>query len=293
MVTDRKIIISKGSISLELTSLPYTVERAKGFDRLQIQNITSQGFDQDGASLVNSYVLPRDMEIIGQMQAATTYQMQQLRDNLINIFLPKTELTITHFYGGVTRLLTARVEKSPQFEFTEVSAVQNYLVSLTATEPYWRDKNETLVEIANVTGRFHFPLIIPKDKGVCFGIKQKSLIADVFNKSVIKTGIKVTFTATGEVKNPLIFNINTREYLKLLCNMEAGEKITVETGQNNTVTREKSGLVEDYIGKVDLQGGGCTFLELDPGDNILRCGADEGEDMLETRIYFYNRYMGV
>ncbi|MCM1057889.1 MAG: phage tail family protein [Firmicutes bacterium] len=293
MVTDRKIIISSGSRSLELTSLPYTVERAKGFDRLQIQNITSQGFDQDGASLVNSYVLPRDIEMIGQMQAETTYKMQKLRDDLINIFLPKTELTITHSYGGVTRLLAARVEKSPQFEFTDVSSVQNYLVSLTATEPYWRDKNETLVEIANVIGRFHFPLIIPKDKGVCFGVKQRSLIADVYNRSSIKTGIKIIFTATGTVKNPLVFNIEKREHIKLLCSMEAGEQITIETGQNNTVTREKNGLTEDYIGKVDLQGGGCTFLELEPGDNILRCGADEGEDMLETRICFYNKYMGV
>lgn len=293
MVTDRKIIISNGSTSVELTSSPYTVERTKGFDRLQVRNVTAQGFDQDGASLLNSYVLPRDMEIAGQLQAATTYQMQNLRDKLLNIFLPKRELTITHHYGGITRCITAHVAKSPQFDFSQVSTVQNYFISLTAAEPYWRDKNETLVQIANVIGKFHFPLIIPKGRGVCFGVKQKSRIVDVVNKSSIKVGMKIIFIANGTVSNPLLFNINTRKYIKLLCSMEAGEQITVETGQNNTVTREKNGLTEDYIGKVDLQGGGSTFLELSPGDNILRYGADEGEDMLEARIYFCNKYTGV
>lgn len=293
MVTDRRIIVSNGSTSVEMTRPPYTVEKTKGFDRLQVRNVTSQGFDQDGASLLNSYVLPRDMEITGQLQAATTYHMQSLRDRLINIFLPKTELTITHYYGGVNRLITARVEKSPQFWFTDVSAVQNYSISLTATDPYWRDTHETIVQVANVTGRFHFPLIIPKDEGVCFGIKSSSLIADIVNKSSIKVGMRIIFVAKGAVSNPQLFNINTRDYIKLLCNMEAGEQITVETGQSNTVVREKNGITEDYIGKVDLQGGGNTFLELDPGDNFFRYGADEGEKMLETRIYFYNKYTGV
>lgn len=293
MVTDRKIIIANGNTSVELTAMPYTVQETKGFDRLEVQNITSQGFDQDGASLLNSYVLPRDMEIAGQMRATTTYQMQTLRDKLINVFLPKRDVTITHYYGGINRVITARVEKTPKFEFTDVTAVGNYNVQLKATEPYWRDQGETLVQIANVIGSFHFPLVIPKNKGVCFGIKSSSLIADVFNGSSIKVGMRIVFIANGALSNPQLFNVNTRQYIKLLCDMEAGEQITVETGQNNTVTRTNGGVSEDYIGKIDLAGGGNTFLQLDPGDNLFRYGADAGEDMLETRIYFYNKYLGV
>lgn len=293
MVTDRKIIASNGNTSVELTAAPYTVQKTQGFDRLEIQNVTSQGFDQDGASLLNSYVLPRDMEIKGQVRADTTYQMQRLRDKLLDVFTAKTDITITHYYGGVNRLITARVDRSPKFDFTDVRAVQNYSVSLTATEPYWRDQMETLIPMANVIGSFHFPLVIPKDKGVCFGIKNSSLIADVYNRSSIKVGMRIVFIANGAVSNPQLFNINTRKFLRLLCDMEASEKITIETGQENTVTRNKNGLTEDYIGHIDLAGGGDEFLELDPGDNLLRYGADEGEDMLEVRIYFHNKYPGV
>lgn len=293
MVTDRKIIVSNGNTSVELTAPPCTVQETRGFDRLEIQNVTSQGFDQDGASLLNSYVLPRDMEIIGQVKADTTYQMQRIHDKIFDVFIPKTDITITHYYGGLNRTITARVNKSPKFEFTNVTAVQNYSVSLTATEPYWRDRLETLIPMANVIGSFHFPLIIPKDEGVCFGIKNSALIANVFNQSSIKTGMRIVFIANGVVTNPQLFNINTRQFLRLLCEMEAGETITIETGQENTVTRNKNGVKEDYIGHIDLAGGGDEFLELDPGDNLLRYGADAGEDMLEVRIYFNNKYPGV
>lgn len=293
MVTDRKIIASNGNTSVELTAAPYTVQQTQGFDRLEIQNVTSQGFDQDGASLLNSYVLPRDMEIKGQVKADTTLQMQRLRDKLFNVFIPKTDVTITHYYGGINRTITARVNKTPKFDFTNVTAVQNYSISLTATEPYWRDQLETLIPMANVVGSFHFPLVIPKDTGVCFGIKNSALIANVFNHSSIKVGMRIVFIANGAVSNPQLFNINTRKFLKLICDMEAGERITIETGQENTVTRNKNGVTEDYIGHIDLAGGGDEFLELDPGDNLLRYGADEGEDMLEVKIYFHNKYPGV
>lgn len=293
MVTDRKIIVSNERTSVDLTLLPYTVQKITGFDRLEVQNVTSQGFDQDGASLLNSYVLPRDMEIIGQMKAQTTYQMQMLRDKLSAVFIPKKEVTVTHYYGGINRIITARVEKTPKFELSEVGAVQNYEVRMTATEPYWRDEKETLIQIANIIGSFHFPLVIPREKGVCFGIKSPSLIADVYNKSSIKVGMKIIFIANGSLSNPQLFDVNKRKFIKLLCNMEAGEKITIETGTENKVTRNKNGIEEDYIGKIDLAGGGDEFLMLDPGDNLLRYGADTGEDMLETRILFYNKYPGV
>lgn len=293
MVSDKKIIVSNGNISVELTAHPYSVKETTGFDRLNVQIVTSQGFDQEGASILNDYVTPRDMGIIGQLKADTTIQMQNLRDKLFNLFIPHTDITINHYYGGKNRLIVARVEKTPKLKHTEVSRMDTYEVELVATEPYWRDVNETLISIANITGGLHFPLIIPKEKGITFGIKSSSLIADVYNYSSIKVGMKIVFIANGSVSNPQLFNVKTRKFIRLLCEMEAGEQITIQTGQDKTVTRTKNGVNEDYIGKIDIAGGGNTFLELAPGDNLFRYAADKGEDMLETKIYFYNKYLGV
>ncbi len=293
MVSDKVIIVSNGSKSLNLSELPYTVNYTSGFDCLDVKIVTSQGFDQDGETFMNSYVESRPMEIAGQIKAHTTQQMQRLHDNIMNLFVPNKELTINQYYGGSNRLITARVEKTPEFKKTDVSILENYNVRLYATEPYWRDPIDTLIQIANLKGGLHFPLRIPKDKGVTFGVKSPTLIVNAYNDSSIKVGMRIDFIANGTVVNPQLFNVRTREYIKFLCTMEPGEKITVQTGDDKTVTRNMQGLKSDYIGKIDLAGGGHTFLELSPGDNLLRYGAESGEDMLEVKINYRNKYVGV
>lgn len=293
MVTDRKIIISNGFTSRDITQEPYYVKETKGFDKLSVRIVTSQGFDQDGASVLNDYILPRPMEIHGQIKAFSPEKMQEIKDKIFNLFLPKRNITINHYYGGRNRIITARVEETPEFQFTEVSSVEEYVVCLEAADPYWKDPIETLIPIANMTGGLRFPLIIPVDEGVTFGIKSATLIANAYNYSSVNVGMRIVFIANGTVTNPQLFNVNTREFIKINCEMAPGETITVTTGTDKTVTRNYQGIDEDYIGKIDIPGGGNTFLVLAPGDNLLRYGAEGGEDMLEVRLYYQNKYLGV
>lgn len=294
MVSDRKIIVANGNTSLELTRKPYYVTETKGFDRLETNIVTSQGFDQDGATELNSYVLPRDMEIYGAIKAETTSQMQNMRDKILNMFIPKQQIIITHYYGGISRMIKASVEKTPEFSFTNVSILQEYSVTLKVTgDPYWTDQTETRVLTANYIGQFHFPAVIPRDTGMVFGLKSPSLIINVPNRSSIKVGMRFVFIANGTVVNPQLFNVNTRDFFKLGCEMKPGETITVQTGTDKTVTRNSKGITEDYIGKIDIPSGGNTFLELMPGDNLFRYAADKGENMLEMKIYYNNKYLGV
>lgn len=294
MVTDRKIIISNGRTSMEITAPPYYVKETEGFENLEVTTVTSQGFDQDGATIVNSYVESREMTIKGQIRADTTSQMELLMNRLENIFLPKKDITINHYYGGRNRVITARTTKTPKFDFTNVSAVREYEVKLiSAEEVWWSDATEKMIQIANVIGGFHFPLIIPEKEGVYFGLKSPTLIADVYNDSAITIGMTIVLIANGSLENPMLFNVNTREFIKLNCHMTAGERITITTGKAKTITRTLNGATENYISRIDISGGGSTFLTLEPGDNLFRYGADDGESFLECRIYYKNKYVGV
>lgn len=293
MVTDRKIIISNGRTSLDITENPFYVDTTEGFDSLNIQIVTSQGSDQDGASFVNSYVLPRDLAINGQLKADTTERMEYLQQKVMNIFVPNTEIKINHYYGGNNRIIRARVKKTPKFSFTKVSTIKKYKVKMEANYPFWEDEKETLVPIADMKGGLRFPLVIRKNRGVAFGIKSAALIVNVYNKSPFEIGMRFVFIAKGRVTNPQLFNVNTREFFKLNCEMEAGESITVETGDEKTVSKNRKGIVTDYIGKIDLVSGGNTFLKLSSGNNLFRYAADDGEEKLEVKIYFVNKYVGV
>ncbi len=293
MVNGRVVVVANGSRSIVLTSPPYYIKKTTGWDELDVEIVTSQGFDQDGATEINSYVQPREMSINGQLYAETAMQMQQLHDNILNLFQPKREIRITNFFGGKNRVITASVTKTPDFEHTNVTKIDEYTVKLKASNPYWQDPSETLIQIANVVARFHFPFSIDRNRGMVFGVKSPSLIAAVYNNSVIKVGMRFVFIANGTLSNPQLFNIKTREFFKLKCDMQAGESITVQTGIDKTVTRSMNGVDEDYIGRIDIPSGGNTFLELAPGDNLFRYSADSGEDMLEVKLYFNNKYLGV
>lgn len=293
MVTDRKIVVSREGESVVLTDTPFSVEEIKGFDSIEVKVVTTQGFDQDGSTPVNIYTDDRPLEIIGKIYAESTWKMQELRDQLFNLFLPKVELEIRHSYGGVTRKIKAYAEKTPQISLTKVSKLQEYKVKLKATDPYWREDKNSLVEMAGTKGKFHFPLVIPKKKGVIFGVKSTSKMASVPNRSAVKTGMTITFTARGSVVNPYVINIYTRECFQLNCAMEDGQSIIVETGDEKTVTSRLSGITEDYIGYIDIAGGNYTFLELAPGDNVFRYGAESGEDYLAVKFVYATKYTGV
>lgn len=293
MVTDRRITISRTGETLILTEDPFFVEEIKGFDSLDVNVVTTQGFDQDGSTPVNIYTDDRPMEIKGQIYAGSSWKMQELRDKMLNIFLPKAVLEIRHSYGGVTRTIKAYAETTPAFTLTKVSKIQEYRVKLKATDPYWRGDRDSMVEMAGTKGRFHFPLVIPKGKGVIFGVKSKAKIASVPNRSAIKTGMTITFTAKGNVTKPYVINIYTRECIQINCAMVNGQTITIETGEEKTITSRLNGISTDYIGYVDLEGGKCDFLELNPGDNVLRYGAEEGEDYLAVKFVYATKYAGV
>jgi len=290
--TDRKIIVSNGRTSLELTRSPYYVKELDGFDEMDVRIISAQGYDQDGGEVVNSYVESRELKIKGQVMGKSVYQMRILKDNLSNIFVPNTTLKLNHYYGGTNRFMEVRVKKTPKFKFTEVSSLESYEVTLQSeSEVYWSDLTESLVQIANMTSGLHFPLVIYKNKGVHFGIKSAILIASVFNYSQIVIGMRIEFIANGTVTNPQLFDVNTRKFIKILCVMEPGEKITIETGKKKSVRKKFAGVEENYLGKIDIAGGGSSFLTLAPGDNLLRYAADDGEDMLEVNIFYNNLYV--
>ena len=293
MVTDRRITVSKNGETLTLTETPFCVEEIKGFDSMDVNVVTTQGFDQDGSTPVNIYTNDRPMEIKGQIDAQSTWKMQELRDRLLTVFLPKAALEIRHCYGDVERTIKAYAEKTPAFTLTKVSKLQEYRVKLKATDPYWRGDRDAMVEMAGTKGQFHFPLVIPRGKGVIFGIKSPSKIASVPNRSAIKTGMTITFTARGNVTKPYVINIYTRECIQINCAMVNGQTITVETGEEKTITSRLNGVSTDYIGYVDLEGGNCDFLELAPGDNVLRYGAEEGEDYLAVKFVYATKYAGV
>lgn len=294
MVTDRIIIINNGTMSLEITTKPYYVKEIKGIDGLETTIVKSQGFNQTGATIVNTIIEPREIEILGQIKADTTQQMEYMRSKLLFLFANSRKLTIYHYYGGKGRKITAVVRKAPTFELTAVTTVENYTVKLEAGNPYWEDIEEVVYSVANWLPKLHFPLIVPVGEKIVFGVKNASYIVNVQNNSNVEIPMKIIFKANGALYGPQLFDIDSREFIKINCSMDYGDRLTVDTKKEKpTIIYESGGVSQSYINKIDIIGGGTTFLRLKQGENLLRYGAEEGESNLELEIHINNKYEGV
>ncbi|MCS4525829.1 phage tail family protein [Clostridium botulinum] len=95
--------------------------------------------------------------------------------------------------------------------------------------PYWTYVELNKKQIALWKGDFHFPLVISINKGITMGHREPSLIVNVLNNGQVKTGMIIEFFARGTLSNPSLFNVNTREFIKINKGMAAGEKFIRNT----------------------------------------------------------------
>ena len=95
---------------------------------------------------------------------------------------------------------------SPTYEDNN-NLICKFLISGFCPYPLFTDKDEHFVSVAYTKKLFHFPLIIPKDEGIMFGIRQPSLIAEVDNNGDFNIGYIIEFRAHGKVVNPILTDI--------------------------------------------------------------------------------------
>ncbi len=127
--------------------------------------------------------------------------------------------------------------------------------------------------------------------GIIMGLREPSLIVNVYNNGDVKCGLKIEFRAKGSVKNPSLFNVNTREYIKINKTMAAGEIINVNTSYGHKkIESELNGVKTNIMNYLALP---FYFLQLDPGDNLFRYDAEENLNNLEVNIFFTPQYLGV
>lgn len=265
----------------------YRLLEISGLESSEYEVAISNSTSGDGGIVGNKRIKPRPISFIAEFTDVNMSEFE--RQTLIRFFNPKSTGILTVNYSGVTRCINYEIESFKESRSNLYESLK-VLVNLICPEPYFKDIESTKVNIANWTGDFKFPLTI-MPKGIIMGKKNISTIANIFNVGDVSCGIKIEFRARGTVKNPSLFNVNTREYIRLNKVMVAGEKITINTSfGNKKIESYLSGSITNILNYYVLTS---TFLQLEPGDNVLKYDADENLTNLEISIYFTAKYLGV
>lgn len=269
------------SIEFSLWS-PFFLDNFNGLDGLKNNIFTNKGMDQDGSTYISSNLDMRNIVIQGRIKDNAQYN----KPRMISILNPKLEGKLTIIDGEVTKYIKCRIEKAPALSN---DVIPKFVLSILCPNPFFYDK-ESKLEIALWKGDFEFPLEIT-EKGILLGHREPSLIVNVINESDLKCPMKIEFKALATLKNPSLFNVNTREYFKINKTMMAGEKIIVTTAfGEKRVLQERNGEMSNAFNYIDFNS---TFMQLDIGDNLLRYDADENIDNLEVNIYYEPQFLGV
>ncbi|BDR80698.1 hypothetical protein N072000002_09540 [Clostridium tetani] len=266
---------------------PLFLQNIDGISGLKNVIYSNKGMGQDGSTYTGSNLDNRNIVVQGAIQESKEIN----REKLLSIINPKLQAKLIYDDGSKKKYVECIVETAPVITKENKPKFQ---ISLLCPNPYWKDCNDSRVNIALWKGDFYFPLIIPQGKGIIMGHREPSLIVNVNNNGQVKTGMIIEFFARGTVVNPSLFNVNTREFIKINKTMSTGEKIIINTNdRHKKIESNLNGLTINILNYIDLNGGGDTFLQLDVGDNLFRYNADAKLDNLEVSIYFSSQYLGV
>lgn len=265
----------------------FFLQNIDGISGLKNTIYSSKGMGQDGSTNTGSTLDDRNIVI----QGAITENKELNREKLLSIINPKLKSKLIYIDENVKKYVECIVETAPIIPKENNPKFQ---ISLLCNNPYWKDYIDSKVNIALWKGDFHFPLVIPQDNGITMGHREPSLIVNVLNNGQVKTGMIIEFFARGTLSNPSLFNVNTREFIKINKGMVAGEKFIINTNYSKKkILQNLNGVTTDILNYLDIVGGGDTFLQLDVGDNLFRYNADSNLDNLEVNIYFSPQYLGV
>lgn len=229
----------------------------------------------------------RDLTIKGTI----TDNIQENRLLLYDMFPLNSEGTLYYYEGDIERKITCLVEKVSIPE--KKGFTRDFSISLVCPNPRFSALAATILSMATWTPAFKFKLVIPKNKGIKFGIKNTTSMGTTENTTEIDYGMTIKFKANDTVKNPYLFNVTTRDIIQIEKTMSAGDQIIITTHIDNKNVIYKNAVTgeEENINYLIMYGS--KYLQVPSGTNTFRSGADSGEDNLETTIEFLPEYEAV
>ncbi|MBO5955256.1 MAG: phage tail family protein [Clostridia bacterium] len=266
-----------GSIEFSLASGFILTRDTYGLTENHIIVTTSKGVGQKGETLQSANVEPRPITIAGFIQGLATAGKQRLLD----VVLPEVPAKLYHngeYYLSVTPTQTPTIEAADYFA--------RFQFALTAPYPYWIAANSKSSAIFELLPKFKFPINLTKPYRFAEG--TETAFVNVKNIGQLETPYKAVFRATGEVVNPRIENINTKEFLLLNKTLQRGEVVTVEF--THDLTYVTSSIDGDIRGDLDIDS---DLFRLKPGDNFLKPDADKNKGAMSVSVEYSYEKAGV
>ncbi len=251
---------------------------------------TTRTIGQDGETYVSGAIQTRSIELTGHLRAFTLERKIALRQRLNHVMSPKQKGELIYVCGSLRRKIGCYAEAAPHYT---KGKFPQFTIQLTCPDPFWEDENVIDVAVAEWEGG----MIFDSTDGLeltdewMIGSRTENLIVTEDNEGDIACGMTVIFEATGTVINPALMNAETLEFIRLAISMESGDRIEVQTGYGEkSAVLIREGVKTSVFYAIDPD---TTFLQLQVGENLISCDADENAGNLTATLRYNRKYLGV
>ena len=264
---------------------PYTITEFQGLNPPKATINTNTTATLDGG-LFNSSKL--DMRNIN-VAFAIEEEAEKNRLAVYSVIQSKMPLRIYYKSDFLDIFIDGYVEEMDISYFAKKNIVT---VNVLCPFPYFKGAQEIINELSSVKPKFHFPFASTSAGELVFGEVDTLTSAAVTNDGSVKTGLTFELYAKAPVSNPKIIDYLTAEYMEIDIDMQAGDLITVTTGQGNkTVTLLRNGVNTNIF---NLLSKNSTWLQLDIGGGVYVYEVATGTvTSLDVTIKHYDLYEGV
>lgn len=170
---------------------------------------------------------------------------------------------------------------------------QTLQISIVCPEPAFQSLEIVQSDLSKEQSGFEFPFSIPST-GIEFSSLFDDYVAVLVNTGDVDSGIIIEISSSYmTVANPVIYNSETGEYIKINDTVSRGEQIIINTtkGKKSIIKRWASGTEKSIMSSLDINGS--TWLQAKRGVNHFTYSADYNSEMLNVYISQNLLYLGV
>lgn len=268
---------------IELSNSPYWYVKIEGMLPGKATLHTTTLINSDGSILNNARKENRDITITVKPKLPVA----QNRQRLYKYFKTKGKVTL-YFETENRNVKTEGYVESVDGSLFE--RTQTIDIGIVCMNPYFEEVLQRTISMSQVLDLFEFPFFV-EEEGIEFSRIDKTLSQNVYNEGDTETGLIIELSATGEVVNPIIYNVETRGYFGLNIQMQLGDVVRINTNNfHKKVVLIRYGEERNAINSI-IKGN--EWFKLMPGDNIFTYQCDEGEENLNVTFSYANKYEGV
>ena len=269
-------IVGSRSIRFAVDS-DFWITDMNGDDGLDVALTHAQSYGQTGKTLTGQSVGERTITVTGAIRRNLDANEALLKQ----LIRPKQAAKWCKTVGDTTWYLDVVPARTP--EVSGGAHLLNYQFKLSAAFPYWRTLGTAMTMLGGIESTW-FPTPVSTAGTFYISRYKDDLYTNIRNDGNSETPFVLSLQASAKVLNPMVWHNGTRTYIKLLREMQAGERAVSSTADGDRGCRyyQADGTEENGFRLLDIDSD--LWMQLAPGDNVLRMTADEGRENLTATV---------